>query len=56
MDTLVNGFWGQLGALQEYAALGKLVLRVAGPQAERGVVAQKKKIITDDDRQVTEGA
>lgn len=52
MDTLALGFWSRLPALRNYGVLTKLMLKLAVPHAEKGVVGKRKTMHADDDRQV----
>jgi hypothetical protein len=50
MDTLVNGFWTKLPALQDYAALTKASIKLASAAADGKVAG--KRVVADEDRQV----
>jgi len=50
MDTLVNGFWTKLPALQDYAALTKAIIKLASAAADGKVAG--KRVVADEDRQV----
>lgn len=52
MDTLALGFWPRLPALRNYGVLTKLMLKLAVPHADKGVVGKRKIMHADDDRQV----